>query len=53
MHPHPQNAEQVVDHPHRPAQQQRLTQGPALLEGVHRHPNSRLSRPPRSRPSEV
>ena len=47
MHPHPQNAEQVVDHPHRPTQQQRLTQRPALLQHINGHPaSSRASRPP-------
>lgn len=52
LYPHPQDAEQVVDHPHGAAQQQGLAQGPELLEKVHRHPPSRRERkPPPRRPA--
>lgn len=45
--PHPQNPEQVINHPHGPAQQQSLAQRPALLGHIDGHPpSSRESSPP-------
>ena len=50
FHPHPQDAEQVVQHPHAAAQEQGLTQGPGLLGQIDAHPpSSRETSPPRDR----
>lgn len=47
LYPHPEDAEQVVYHPHAAAQEQGLAQGPGLLGQIDGHPPSRrLKNPP-------
>lgn len=54
LHPHPEDTEQVVDHPHAAAQEQGLAQGPDLLGQVDGHPPSRrLKNPPPRRPGSA
>lgn len=49
LHPHPEDAEQVVDHAHAAAQEQSLAQGPDLLGHIDGHPPSRRRKNPPSR----
>lgn len=49
-YPHPEDAEQVVDHPHAAAQEQCLAQGPGLLGQIDGHPPSRRLKNPPPRP---
>lgn len=54
MHPHPQDAKQIVQHPKGQPQDHRLHQGTALLGHFNRHPPSRRpNNPPLVRRSSV